>query len=340
MAGSPLHAQPAPNPPTPAQPATPAETVELSPFLVSSAADQGYYSSQTLAGGRVRTELKDVATSVQVVTDVMLEDLGLTNLNDVLAYTTNTDALGALSNYTQAADSVGDGTLSQSEARQDPASANRVRGLAAPTRTTNYFQSDIPFDAYNSGRIDINRGANSLLFGLGSPGGIINNSVSNAEFRDSLKLDFQVSTQNFADNYSRRASVNLNKVIVPKKLALRVAALEDKEEFMQQPAHTDTTRRYGALKFKPSRNTTSFSTRTTNGAASRPSPWTASPHSQPSIRFSTIPTATAGPAWRALAAPPAWPTPPVVASKTPSSPSSPTISGETPAISAGFSTGR
>ena len=251
MAGGPLHAQPAPNPPAPAQPATPAETVALSPFLVSSAADQGYYSSQTLAGGRVRTELKDVATSVQVVTDVMLEDLGLTNLNDVLAYTTNTDALGALSNYTQAADSVGDGTLSQSEARQDPASANRVRGLAAPTRTTNYFQSDIPFDAYNSGRIDINRGANSLLFGLGSPGGIINNSVSNAEFRDSLKLDFQVSTQNFADNYSRRASVNLNKVIVPKKLALRVAALEDKEEFMQQPAHTDTTRRYGALKLKP-----------------------------------------------------------------------------------------
>ena len=232
-------------------PVTTAEIVALSPFVINASADQGYYSSQTLAGGRLRTDLKDVATSVQVVTEAMLEDLGVTNLNDVLAYTTNTDALGALSNYTQAADSVGDGTLSQSEARQDPASANRVRGMAAPTRTTNYFQSDIPFDAYNSGRIDINRGANSLLFGLGSPSGIINNSVSNAEFRDSLKLDFQVSTQNFDDNYSRRASINLNKVIVPKKLALRVAGLEDREEFRQKPAHTDTTRKYGALKFQP-----------------------------------------------------------------------------------------
>ena len=259
LLGSPLHAQTAPAnrapiPPDPAQPTAPvttAEIVALSPFLVNSSADQGYYSSQTLAGGRLRTELKDVATSVQVVTEFMLEDLGLTNLNDVLAYTTNTDALGTMSNYTQAADSVGDGTLSQSDARQDPASANRVRGMAAPTRTTNYFQSDIPFDAYNSGRIDINRGANSLLFGLGSPSGIINNSVANAEFRDSLKIDFQVSTQNFEDNYSRRASINLNKVLVPKKLALRVAALEDKEEFMQKPAHTDTARKYGALKFKP-----------------------------------------------------------------------------------------
>ena len=254
LIGHQLLAQQAPTPQISAKPASPettSEILKLSPFVVDSAADQGYYSSQTLAGGRLKTDLKDVATSVQVVTDVMLQDLGLTNLNDVLAYTTNADALGALSNYVQASDSVGDGTLSQSDARQDPASANRVRGMAAPTRTTNYFQSDIPFDAYNSGRIDINRGANSLLFGLGSPSGIINNSVSNAEFRDSLKIDFQVSTQNFQDNYSRRASINLNKVIVPKKLALRVAALEDKEEFMQQPAHTDTARKYGALKFKP-----------------------------------------------------------------------------------------
>lgn len=254
LLGSPLHAQTAPaqpTPPTAITTAKPAEIVELSPFVINAANDRGYYSSQTLAGGRLKTELKDVATSVQVVTEAMLEDLGVTNLNDILAYTTNTDALGALSNYTQAADSVGDGTLSQSDARQDPTSANRVRGMAAPTRTTNYFQSDIPFDAYNSGRIDINRGANSLLFGLGSPSGIINHSLANAEFRDSMKVDFQVSTQNFEDNYSRRASLNLNKVIVPRKLALRFAALEDKEEFMQRPAHTDTARKYGALKFKP-----------------------------------------------------------------------------------------
>jgi outer membrane receptor for ferric coprogen and ferric-rhodotorulic acid len=106
VAGHELHAQQAPAPQIsakPATPETPSEILKLSPFVVDSAADQGYYSSQTLAGGRLKTDLKDVATSVQVVTDVMLEDLGLTNLNDVLAYTTNTDALGGLSNYTLSA---------------------------------------------------------------------------------------------------------------------------------------------------------------------------------------------------------------------------------------------
>ena len=42
-------------------------TIELSPFQVDVSEDMGYYSAQTLAGGRVNSNLKDVATSVQVV---------------------------------------------------------------------------------------------------------------------------------------------------------------------------------------------------------------------------------------------------------------------------------
>lgn len=219
---------------------------------MSEAADQGYFSAQTLAGGRIRSELKDVATSVQIVTELMLEDLGATNLNDVLAYTTNTEAVGSMSTFTTASDSFGDGSLDQSAARQDPASANRVRGLAAPTRTTNYFESAIPFDSYNSGRIDINRGANSFLFGLGSPGGIVNNSLATAELnKDSVKIEYRLSTENFENNISKRGSLALNKVVVPKKLGFRVALMDDKKEFRQQPARTDTSRHYGAIKFKP-----------------------------------------------------------------------------------------
>lgn len=230
----------------------PAEVLKLSPFVVDSSTDRGYYSSQTLAGGRLKTQLKDVATSVQVVTTEMLQDIGATSLDEVLQYTTNTDAVGVMSNYAGLQDGDGTGTLNQSEARQNPGDANRVRGMAAPTRTTNYFETLIPFDSYNSGRIDINRGANSFLFGLGSPSGIINNSLADAELnKDSITVDSQVSTQNFEDNTSKRASVNLNKVIIPKRLAIRVAGLENREEYMQHPAHTDSSRRYAALKFKP-----------------------------------------------------------------------------------------
>jgi outer membrane receptor protein involved in Fe transport len=89
VAGHEVLAQQAPTPQSPAKSGpieTPSEILQLSPFVVDTAADQGYHSAQTLAGSRVRTELKDVAPSVQGVTDAMLEDLGLTNRNDVLAY--------------------------------------------------------------------------------------------------------------------------------------------------------------------------------------------------------------------------------------------------------------
>ena len=227
---------------------------DLSPFKIDESEDVGYYSSQTLAGGRLKSDLKDVATTVQVVTQEMLNDIGATGLDEVLVYTTNTDIVGSMSAYGGLGESDAngaDGAISQGQARQNPADANRVRGLAAATRTTNYFETSIPFDRYNSSRIDINRGANSFLFGLGSPGGIINNSVQQAEFRDSVDINVQFSTEEFESNYSRRGSVNLNKVLIEDKLAVRIALMESEREFMQRPAYTDDSRQYVALKFKP-----------------------------------------------------------------------------------------
>ena len=225
--------------------------IELSPFHVDASEDQGYYSSQTLAGGRLKSDLKDVATSVQVVTAQMLEDIGATSLDEVLVYTTNTDVAGQMSMYTAAQDTDGGGTLSSEAARQDPGNANRVRGLGAATRTANYFETSIPTDSYNSSRIDINRGANSFLFGLGSPGGIINANPDQAMFRNSNRVDVRFSTENFDNNFSTRASFNINRQLIKDKLAVRVAAMTSDDEYAQQGASKEDERYYGAIKFKP-----------------------------------------------------------------------------------------
>jgi hypothetical protein len=226
------------------------EVIELSPFVLDGSSDMGYYSSQTLAGGRMKSDLKDVATSVQVVTAEMIQDIGATSLEEILVYTTNTDVAGSMSNYT-AADAAGDGTLSSEVARQDPGNANRVRGLGSATRTANYYETSIPFDSYNSGRIDINRGANSFLFGLGSPGGIINSNPAQADFRNSTSIDFHVSTENFENNTSLRGSFNVNRVLIDDKLAVRIAVMDGTDEYTQRPAMRETSRRYIAAKFKP-----------------------------------------------------------------------------------------
>lgn len=225
--------------------------VELSPFQVDASEDQGYYSSQTLAGGRLQSNLRDVATSVQVVTAEMLEDIGATGLDEVLVYTTNTDVAGQMSMYTGAEDTDGGATMSSQNARQDPGNANRVRGLGAATRTANYFETSIPTDSYNASRIDINRGANSFLFGLGSPGGIINANPDQAMFRNSNKVNVRFSTENFESNLSKRASLSINRVLVEDKLAFRVAGMTSRDEYAQRGASKDTGRYYGALKFKP-----------------------------------------------------------------------------------------
>ena len=118
--------------------------VQLSPFEVDVSQDAGYYTAQTLAGGRMKSDLKDLATSVQVVTAEFLEDIGATGLDEVLVYTTNTDTVGSLGVSTGSEDTGGGATMSTQGARQNPGDANRVRGLGSATRTANYFETAIP----------------------------------------------------------------------------------------------------------------------------------------------------------------------------------------------------
>ncbi len=107
--------------------------VKLSPFVVEEEQEQGYYASQTLAGGRVRQDLKDTGTSIQVVTKEFMEDLGVTGVEELFQYTTGTEVGGILGNFTGAGDNF-DGETSTGEARRNPDGATRVRGLSARGR--------------------------------------------------------------------------------------------------------------------------------------------------------------------------------------------------------------
>ncbi len=86
---------------------------------------------------------------------------------------------------------------------------------AEADNTRDFYLSDIPWDSYNVGRVDLQRGPNSILFGIGSPAGIVNSSLNPASFKDSNKVE------NRLDNYgSFRISADFNKVLL-KDVALR-----------------------------------------------------------------------------------------------------------------------
>ena len=222
--------------------------VELSPFLVQENSDQGYYASQTLAGGRLRQDIKDLGTSIQVITKEFMDDLGVTGVEELFQYTTSTEVAGILGNFTGATDSGG-GETNTGEARRNPDGTTRVRGLAAPDRARNFFKTDIPFDAYNTDRVDINRGANSFLFGLGSPAGLTNTGMTKARFRNTNELNTRIGSG--GKNPSYRGSFNLNRVLIKDTLAVHGALLMDRTQYRQQPTYKDDDRQYGAITYRP-----------------------------------------------------------------------------------------
>lgn len=225
--------------------------VELSPFIVDEQTDQGYYASQTLAGGRMRQDIKDLGTSIQVVTKEFMEDLAVTGIEELFQYTTSTEVGGILGNFTGATD-TSTGNTSTEDARRNPDGTSRVRGLAAPDRARDFFKTDIPFDAYNTDRIDINRGANSFLFGLGSPAGLINTGMTKARFRDSNEISTRVDGG--GKNPSYRGSFNFNRVLIKDTLAVYGALLMDRTKYRQEPTFKDDDRQYAAVTYRPFRH--------------------------------------------------------------------------------------
>src|SRR5437016_11014766 len=76
-----------------AQTSTPAakdETVMLSPFVLQEDQDTGYAPNETLSGTRLRTQTKDVASAMTIVTPDLMKDLGAFNYNDVLNFIPST----------------------------------------------------------------------------------------------------------------------------------------------------------------------------------------------------------------------------------------------------------
>jgi hypothetical protein len=219
------------------------EVFVLSPFEVTSGGENGYAAATSLAGNRLNTELRDVGSAISVVTSQFLRDIGATSNETLLQYTTNTEVGNIYGNMANA----GSGTqLDETGKFANPNQNTRVRGLASADQTIDYFLTDIPWDSYNVDRIDMQRGPNAMLFGLGSPAGIINAGTKMATFRNKGQVEFRYSKFG-----SIRGTLDYNQVLIPKQLAIRIDGMYSKEKFQQDPAYQTDKRGYAALRFEP-----------------------------------------------------------------------------------------
>ena len=238
------YAQTAPAPAAaPAAPATEEEIIVLSPFEVSATENTGYAAATTLAGNRLNTELRDIGSAVTVVTAEFLKDVGATDNRTLLQYTASSEVGGSFGNFA----GTGDGPkLDEAGRLMTPNTNTRVRGLAAADNTRDFFMTDIPWEGYSVDGVDLQRGANSILFGMGSPAGIINTRTKMAMFRNANEISLRYGSYG-----SNRQMLDLNRVLIEDQLALRIAAVRNDEQFKQDPAASKDERIFGALRYEP-----------------------------------------------------------------------------------------
>jgi outer membrane receptor protein involved in Fe transport len=206
------------------------DVLVLSPFQVNSDEDTGYLARSTLAGTRLRSDLRDIPASVSVVTKKFMNDVNATDLSSLLIYTLGTQVAGARGNFSGLSDPESFGDFNDQLGQGVP--ATRIRGLIKADRTRDFFMSDVPIDSYNIDRVDISRGANAILFGLGSPAGIINSGLIKAK-ANRTSGSVGVSTDNYG---SFRSTLDYNQVLIKDKAAIRVASMYDEAKYRIEDA--------------------------------------------------------------------------------------------------------
>jgi hypothetical protein len=236
------------------------DVIMLSPFQVDATKEKGYFAENTLAGSRMRTNIADLGAAISVVTKQQMEDTASLDVNDIFRYELGTEGSSTYTptRLTHRNDGVADAIAGATYGNDinntsTNSSANRVRGLGSPSFALNYYSTiaQIPFDSYNAASFEINRGPNSLLFGMGSPAGIVNMSTAQAQInKNSAQAQIRID-----DRGSRRASLSFNKTLLKDKLAIYGALLYNDQQFERKPSYDITRRQYGAITYKPFKRT-------------------------------------------------------------------------------------
>ncbi|MSU23875.1 MAG: Plug domain-containing protein [Opitutus sp.] len=230
------------------------ETILLSPFTVIED-DKGYQAFNTAAGTRLNSKLEDLGSSITVVTKQQMQDTAVLDINDLFRYEASTEGTDDFTQFTpNRTGGVGDNI------QGDPSRANRIRGVGSAgtsgsgvNNAWGNFSSNskIPFDLYNVGAIEISRGPNSNLFGLGASAGTVNLVPDEASTaRPTANATFR------ADSFGgHRSSLSLNRPLISGKLAMKVAAVEESKGFIRKPSSERIHREYVSFFARPFQHT-------------------------------------------------------------------------------------
>jgi outer membrane receptor protein involved in Fe transport len=171
----------------------------LSDFEVSASDDQGYFSANSNSATRTNSLVKNTPITMSIVNEELLSDLGIQSNEDLAAVVSGIDT--------------------------DPDGFSldrlRIRGFRASVSRYDYFPRTVPRDGYNVNRVDIIKGANSLIFGQASPGGSINTIPYIANFaKNAAVASYTSGNKDFS-----RKELTINQIIND-QLAVKYMAVD------------------------------------------------------------------------------------------------------------------
>lgn len=200
------------------------EIVGLSPFMVQVDSVNGYTASQTLSGTRLRSDARDVGSAMTILTPEFLDDIGATDITSAFDFVPSTETYRLSATDT-------DGNSSRS------GNTSTVRGFQSSSLSLNFFTTNVRIDRFNTESFSFNRGPNSILFGAGSPGGLIDASTKRANFHGNrTRVELRYSD---AGPGSKRVTFDQNLMFKAQRFAVRVAALHQDGSTVQTPSRDD-----------------------------------------------------------------------------------------------------
>lgn len=126
---------------------------ELSPFEVNTTEQFGYRANTSVSGTRTATPVRELPFSLQIVTDELIDDMNVADLEDILLFTAgvqeNRENVGNYGSF-------------------------NVRGIRQLYTLRNGFRHYGPNDASTLERVEVVKGPAGLLYGQVFPGGVVN----------------------------------------------------------------------------------------------------------------------------------------------------------------------
>jgi outer membrane receptor protein involved in Fe transport len=196
----------------------------LQDFEVSAERDRGYYSANSLGGTRTNQLIKDTPMTISVVNQELLGDMNLTEID-------------SLADVVASAQSEGEGYSNR---------LMRFRGLLTKFQLFEFIPRQGPQNSYNVERVEVIRGANSLVYGQAAPGGKANFIGKKALFSN----DFTKFEIEGGSNDLRRFAMDQN-VQIGEQWAVRLMATHQQKKFSQEFKSNHFDGVTAAVNFRP-----------------------------------------------------------------------------------------